>query len=228
MQYLETLNRHSYTHTNICSLLCQGVEVVGLKKAAMCYQEREAAVYMFRVESADFYQSADFCHLLGGHMVLPQGPEDLQDIESKCSGFTGWNDLDVEGRFVDPYTNEVMGEAVLWNTNEPNNYGGREDCTDVRWSRLNDESCTNRKSCILCSLARHPQLQLRGMCSHHDLDVRYSWVLRDDMRDVYELAGWDFTTLRWEGNRWEFFHRSEQTVIAFCNETAGYPLGHHR
>ena len=44
MQYLETLNIHSYTHTNICSLLCQGVEVVGLKKAAMCYQEREAAV----------------------------------------------------------------------------------------------------------------------------------------------------------------------------------------
>ena len=204
------------------------VEVVRLEREELCYRETEEKVFMFKVERKDFYQSADFCHLLQGHIALPRDEEDLQDLESKCSGFTGWNDIEEEGQFVDPYTNQAMGQEVLWNNNEPNNYGGREDCTDVRWSRLNDENCDTTKSCVLCSLANHPQLQLRGMCSYQDIDVRYSWQVREEMKEIYQLEGWDSTTLRWESDRWELFHRSQQRVIAVCNDSREYPLGHHR
>ena len=121
----------------------------------VCYRERQEKVYMFRMESKEFYESADFCHLLGGTLAIPRTQEDLADLESKCYGFTGWNDINEEGKFVNPYTNEVMVGEALWNTNEPNNYGGSEDCTDVRWSKLNHESCSTRKSCVLCSLSRN-------------------------------------------------------------------------
>ena len=53
--------------------------------------------------------------------------------------FPGYNDLEEEGRFVDPYTNEVMNSSY-WALHEPNNWGVGEDCTEVQEDlTLNDK-----------------------------------------------------------------------------------------
>ena len=41
---------------------------------------------------------------------------------------TGYNDLVEEGRFVNPYTNQLVNSSY-WAANEPNNWGVGEDCT---------------------------------------------------------------------------------------------------
>ena len=74
---------------------------------------------------------------------------------------------------MDVYTNQplVLEEDSLWNQDEPNNYGGVEDCITVSYSALRtglqDESCQTSKSCVLCSLKKHPQLQLREGLSYN-------------------------------------------------------------
>ena len=70
---------------------------------------------------------------------------------------------------MDVYTNQplVLEEDSLWNQDEPNNYGGEEDCIAVAFrhqrSGLEDQSCLTSQTCVLCSLERHPQLQLREL-----------------------------------------------------------------
>ena len=85
------------------------------------------------------------------------------------------------------------------------------------------------KKCVSCSLKRNPQLELRGFCSPDSLDIKYTMVLNQTFTDVYPLLGWKFTRLSWSSSnqRWEFTGR-EGEIIAHCNDTEEYPLGHHR
>ena len=54
-----------------------------------------------------------------------------------CSA--GYNDLEEEGSFVDPYTNTLI-DSSYWAPHEPNNWGVGEDCTEVRDDlKLNDK-----------------------------------------------------------------------------------------
>ena len=183
-----------------------GVSVESLAKKEVCHKELGERLYMFSVEGKDFYQSADFCHLLGGRLALPRSREDLQELHRNCSGFTGWNDREVEGQFVDAYTNQpLVLQEELWNQDEPNNYRGSEDCIAVSYrgqrSGLEDQSCFTSQSCVLCSLQKPPQLQLRGLCPLQPLDLRYSLVLRQQFSGRYSLQGWAQSRLQWNKDR---------------------------
>ena len=95
-----------------------GVSVERLGRQEVCYKEREERLYMLKVGRRDFYQSADLCHLLGGRLTRPRSRGDLQPIHRNCSGFTGWNDREVEGEYVDAYTNTNLALVleVEWTT----------------------------------------------------------------------------------------------------------------
>ena len=192
---------------NTADWMMFGVSVERLAREEVCYREREERLYMFSVGRKDFYQSADFCHLLGGKLGRPRSRKELQALHMNCSGFTGWNDREVEGQFVDPYTNQPLDleDATLWNQDEPNNYRGAEDCLAVRYSDqrtgLEDQSCSASQSCVLCSLAKPPQLEVRGACPHQSLDLRYSLVLEQQFSGLYQLQGWADTRLQWNNNR---------------------------
>ena len=85
------------------------------------------------------------------------------------------------------------------------------------------------KKCVSCSLQRNPQFELRGFCSSDRIDIKYMMVLNKSSDAVYDFLGWKRTTLSWSMNntRWEFTI-GEDEVIAHCNDTEEYPLGHHR
>ena len=53
---------------------------------------------------------------------------------------------------------------------------------------------------------------------------------RGSQGSLYQLEGWADTSLAWnkDRSRWEFLNRTDKTVIAFCNDTSEYPLGHQR
>ena len=91
----------------------------------------------------------------------------------------------------------VLQDDTLWNQDESNNYRGEEDCIAVRTGGLEDQSCSSSQSCVLCSLERNPQLQLRGACPDQALDLRYSWVVEQQFSGLYSLRGWEDTGLYW-------------------------------
>ena len=66
---------------------------------------------------------------------------------------------------------------------------------------LEDQRCDTSKSCVLCTLEKQPQLQLRGSCPQQPLDLRYTWRLEDQISGLYRLEGWADTSLRWKENR---------------------------
>ena len=113
------------------------------------------------------------------------------------------NDAEVEGEFVDAYTNQPLDleDAALWNQDEPNDYRGAEDCLAVSYSDqrtgLEDQSCSASQSCVLCSLQKSPRLELRGACPQQSLDLRYSLVLEQHFSGLYQLQGWAHTWLEW-------------------------------
>ena len=59
----------------------------------------------------------------------------------------GYNDLEEEGRFVDPYTNLPVNSSY-WAPNEPNNWGVGEDCTELSDDlKLNDLGVLEQRGC---------------------------------------------------------------------------------
>ena len=54
-------------------------------------------------------------------------------------------------------------------------------------------------------------------------------ILNQSFTGVYDFVGWKFTKLSWseDNTRWEFTNLEEE-LVAHCNDTDQYPLGHQR
>ena len=165
---------------------------------------------------------------MAGRMTVAVNNQTIQEMQSKCHSYAGYNDLVKEGLFVNPYTGEEIRNPN-WAFDEPNNWGVGEDCTENKDGYLNDISCT-QKYCTLCNLSKRPEFELRGFCVDEPIGPKYLMDVEDQHLDVYDIIGWSATILTWnkEMNRWEFQDLSSNNVVAYCNETITYPFGVHR
>ena len=217
----------------------ESIQLKTVNKSSVCFRkERRAAWFPFTSfdKQKNFFEAADFCNLLGGKMSVPRDLTSMEEMKVDCGDqypFTGWMEKGDSRVFEDPYTGETIGpESELWNSNQPDNNGGSEHCTEIE-NGMRDVSCEGLRSCLLCNFTRNPQFELRGSCPDMDtslLDVRYSLLLDEPSEGRYKILGWKFTKLEWnqQNQRWQLERRDEKRLIAFCNETSDYPLGHNR
>ena len=208
------------------------VEIGFENSSAICKTKNEVQIYQFNFPKT-FLGTADFCHLLGGNITIARNNATAMTMINKCTSFAGFNDLDVEGQFINPYTRNSP-KNISWAYGEPNNFGIGEDCTKfVQWGTddglLNDISCDERL-CSLCDLNRFPQFELRGFCNAEILDVKYQIAIEPSFNGTYPIAGWRRTDILWNSNngRWEIIEYRNDSVIAICNSTTDYPFGVQR
>ena len=213
------------------------IQLKTLTKSSVCFRrERRATWFPFKsVENEkNFFEATDFCNLLDGKMSVPRDRKSMDEMKVGCEDrypFTGWIEKGTSRVFEDPYTKETIGtDSQLWNDNQPDNKGGSEHCTEIE-NGMKDVSCEGVRPCLLCTLTRNPEFELRGSCLDSSLlDVRYSLLLDEPWEGRYKILGWKFTKLEWNklSLRWQLERRDENRLIAFCNETSDYPLGLRR
>ena len=74
----------------------------------------------------------------------------LLSLTSGSNCWIGINDRDNEGTFI--WADGTVSTYTRWNSGEPNDAGGNEDCTEIySTSYWNDQQCTDSSSCYLCS-----------------------------------------------------------------------------
>ena len=109
-----------------------------------------------------------------------------------------------------------------WDTGEPNNWGGNEDCTTVNAesNKVADGKCS-LQFCPLCRVPRMTSFHLQGICRESVID-RYFVLLSDK-----ELLGFTQNKMLWsgEGTRWEIVNLVTNKTEAFMNNTSGFIFG---
>ena len=202
-----------------------------VNRSTVCYK-RQGTNKIFKFPfSRSYLDSVDFCHLLNGKLAIAINNTTAMEMLKKCdSHFSGFNDIENEGNFINPYTGEAVADA-RWAYHEPNNFGVGEDCTDTSKNGLfNDISCSS-KQCTLCNLATRPQFELRGLCDSARFGTKYYLDVKDTFAGVYDIQGWRGSTFIWNqvNLTWEIIEAKNKNIIAFTNDTSGeYPFGVHR
>jgi len=124
-----------------------------------------------------------------------------------------------------------------WFTNEPNNYGGKEECVELKkikstltnssWG-MNDVSC-DKLQCPLCELTPFQQFHVRGICADAPIDsVYYLMPHKNDLFDIV-LMGYSATKMIRDASSksWYLTELGSSAVLASTNDTATIPLGTH-
>ncbi|GFR96298.1 metalloendopeptidase [Elysia marginata] len=113
--------------------------------------------YLFPNIKRNADEAFKFCQGKGGFVAFPISEEENVLLKSFTPNhfFLGITDKDVEGTFVTA-TGEPA-EFTKWGGVEPNNYGNREDCTEMnKASTWNDLPCTGYTRHFICQANRAP------------------------------------------------------------------------
>lgn len=141
--------------SNTCKTICKGSETKWSVNAH-CYIDADYTNYSDKSWDA---AQAICAQTPGGHLVTITSQAEYDfvynsvmpgtwDAYSTQPRWIGLNDKAVEGTFA-----WVTGEPVLataWNSGEPNDSGGNEDCVEMKWSggAWNDLDCTKTRPFI--------------------------------------------------------------------------------
>ncbi|XP_053408178.1 uncharacterized protein LOC123560994 isoform X2 [Mercenaria mercenaria] len=115
-------------------------------------REKDASCYKFSEVGMRWQVAKDFCDAFSSAMVVPKSPTEQLflyelslPISESGSVWLGVHDMDSEGTFT-----TTDGSSLIytdWGNNEPNNYGGTEDCASLRIDlspkagKWNDKKC---------------------------------------------------------------------------------------
>ena len=139
-------------------------------------------------------------------------------------------------KFLDFERNEQL-KLDKWFLNEPNNYGGKEECVELKkikstltnssWG-MNDVSC-DKLQCPLCELTPFQQFHVRGICADAQIDSVYYLMPRE--KDIFDivLMGYSATRIIWDAStkNWYLTALGSNAVLASTNDTTTLPLGSH-
>ncbi|KAL2099694.1 hypothetical protein ACEWY4_004088 [Coilia grayii] len=105
--------------------------------------------YHFEADEVKNWNDAeDYCKGQGGHLASFHGPEDVGFISAHMltSSWVGLNDIANEGTYV--WSDGSNVNYLDWETNQPDNWQGNEDCIHIRGvehhepGKLNDQPCS--------------------------------------------------------------------------------------
>ena len=221
---------------NMASWRAVGLQEVQVERGEVCREEQQGGLWVSGIQK-NFDDSVHFVSLLGGEIAVADSNQTMQQmleafsdplVKEMCgSGFyTGLTDREVEGRFVNVNTGEEL-RWDNWYRNQPDNWRGKEDCTDHRNGQLNDGPCYPIR-CPIINMTETPQFQLRGACDEVDIDIFYTLVLNKTLL-TKELLGFKHTKISWssEDMKWTIVNLFDYSIVAFTNYTSDYPFGTH-
>ena len=79
-----------------------------LNKSIVCHdEERKTKIHPFLFPK-NYLDSVDFCHLLSGELAFAHDNATAMDMNRKCKSYAGYNDIETEGVFINPYTREEV------------------------------------------------------------------------------------------------------------------------
>ena len=216
------------------------------EKSLICAQNeaKNSMSFMIQEKGFTYWQIAQYCSNLGAKMSIAHSNAKatelvarLKDLQGVCGNkmYTGHKLNNKTSRFT-----SISGVELLtldkWLEGEPNNFGGKEDCVELKvhnlygsekWG-LNDVRCDKQK-CPSCELHEYQQLQFRGVCSDGGIpiDTQFYVPPRNKSESVMEIMGYVSSKIRWNmiSKSWEIVDTFSNDVIAMTNDTIAFPLG---
>ena len=226
-------------------LVTPGVEEVEVERAVLCQPVLAVPGLQVFPRRRDFSSQVEFCKVLGGAMAVADTTANMDlmlqvmkgSIRDKLdrSFFTGFTDIEQEGRFVNVNTGADIN---------PNNWAEEqpvdEDCTAAlafvqNFGLQHAASCSEQFHTI-CNLTSVPKLELRGSCRQGDgrqvLDTHYHMARAANTSQdrqfvgVSGLPGVQTSLARDSQGGWAFTSLWTGAVVA-RTQARDYPLGTH-
>lgn len=101
--------------------------------------------YLFnKQEKLNWYGASIRCHDLGGRLVELETETEMKYIvdiiDKENNVWIGASDDDIEGSWVWSSSQKAV-DVVTWQSGQPNNLGGNQDCMEIGLLKMNDENC---------------------------------------------------------------------------------------
>ena len=97
----------------------------------------------------NFEDAEKHCMKNGGHLATVLNKEEWKLLKDQIGNVRGWlGGFQPEKDALWEWKSGLPFGFAKWNAYEPNNWGGKEDCVEVKGSGWNDRKCSDRNKAI--------------------------------------------------------------------------------
>jgi len=132
-------------------------------KAAATWQVGHEEFAYFK-HDLDFHGAQKMCHEYGYNLAHPSNAAENSAMEKHTNArvWIGLNDIKKEGKYEWVGLNKAP-KWTHWNKGEPNDYKGKEDCTEMRNSgKWNDMPCKTKMG-FVCQETIGKELEMKAV-----------------------------------------------------------------